>query len=71
MNEREYLFSLLQRVKRLCDRNTVAICTSLQSRQKLHELDSLFTRGEKASALFRRVYARYEATLSREDLVKE
>lgn len=58
---REELWAMLQRTSALADRTSEAICQRIATCKGLDGLDSLFTLSERASALFRRIYARYEA----------
>jgi hypothetical protein len=59
VNNHKDLYQTLQRTSALNDRITKAICQRIETRTDLKRLDELFALGERAHALYRRVYARY------------
>jgi hypothetical protein len=62
VNNHKDLYQTLKRTSALSDRITKAICQRIETRTDLKRLDELFTLGQRAHALYRRIHARYEAT---------
>ena len=65
--ERETLWAMVERTNNLSRRVTADICQRINTRTGLNKLDELMTLGERANALFQRIHARYEATLTASD----